>query len=320
MGVIFKRQSWWLDYRSNGRRYRQKVGPSKALADNAWAKVRTEIAENASGGQLKMLKKFFSGKLLHEITPLDIEKFKGVRIKEVSPATVNRGLARLKAMLNMAIRWKDFDGPNPMKEVRLFKEDNHKLRYLETYEIDELLSVSKGNIKAIITVAVYTGMRRSEILNLTWRDVDFKNNNIELLQTKSGKKRIIPMNRMVADALIGIKKHPKSAYIFHKRDGQPLKDIRSIFFLVLKKVGIKDFRFHDLRHTFASQLVMKGVDIFTVSQLLGHADIKTTLIYSHLSKDHKQRAVDSLLPKVDAIRTLTPESIIGPAEQELLTV
>ena len=84
----------------------------------------------ASGSQLKVLKKFFLGKFLNEITPLDIERFKGERIKEVSPATVNRGLARLKAALNMAIRWKDFDGPNPAREVKFFKEDNHKLRYL----------------------------------------------------------------------------------------------------------------------------------------------------------------------------------------------
>ncbi len=354
MGVVFKRQSWWLDYRFNGRRHRQKVGPSKTLADNAWAKVRTEIAENkfldikkekqvrfedfadkyldmhckvnhrnymrASGGQVSMLKKLFSGRFLNEITPLDIERFKGERIKDVSPATVNRGLARLKAMFNMATRWKDFDGSNPLKEVKFFKEDNHKLRYLEDHEIEKLIEVSKGNTRAIVIVAVYTGMRRSEILNLTWRDIDFNRNHIELLQTKSGKKRIINMNQRVVDALIGVRKHPKSQYVFCKRDGQPLKDIRSIFFLVLKKAGITEFRFHDLRHTFASQLAMKGVDIITIKELLGHADMKTTMIYAHLSKNHKQRAVDCLLPKVDTIRTLEQELATEPMEQELATV
>ena len=194
MSVVFKRGNYWLDYRHNGHRRRRKVGPYKALADNAWAKIRTEIAENkfldikkekrikfevfaanyfevhckvnqahagkASTTLIKALKRFFAGKYLHEITPLMIEKFKAERVREVSASTVNRGLTCLKTIYNKAIKWHDFDGHNPVREVRFLKEENHKLRYLEKEEIEKLIECATYQSKPLITIAVFTGMRR----------------------------------------------------------------------------------------------------------------------------------------------------------------
>src|SRR3989338_804885 len=236
MGVVQKRGNWWLDYRYNGRRYRKKVGPSKAVAKAAWAKIQIEIAENkfldvkreqrikledfadeyfelhckvnhrspesAAGSQIKVLKRFFPGKYLHEITPIEIEKFKAERVKEVSPATVNRALTCLKAIFNKSIKWRKFDGSNPVKEVKFFKEENHKLNYLEVEEIRRLILASQGAIKPVVIVALNTGMRRGEILGLKWQDIDFKQGIIELLKTKSGKKRMIPMNEDAKNTLI----------------------------------------------------------------------------------------------------------------------
>lgn len=342
--------AYYIDFYSKGRRVRERVGASKALAEAALCKRTTEVNENryldirrvskvrfedfadkyleghckvnhqayekASGSQLKMLKKSFSGKFLDEITPQDIEKYKGERIKKVTPATVNRCLARLKAMYNVAIKWKVFEGRNPVNDVKLYKEDNHQPRYLTKPELEKLLSVSNDKIKAIITVAVNTGMRRAEIFGLKWRDVNFQENFICLLKTKSGKKRYIPLNEVVKNALIAVRKHPQSDYIFHKDDGQPLKDIRSIFGLALERAGIKNCRFHDLRHTFASHLAMNGVDFITLRELMGHADLKTTLIYAHLSQDHKKRAVNSLCA-LTLPATTKPEAVEPVAEMEL---
>lgn len=342
MGVVFKRGNYWLDYRHSGHRYRKRVGPYKALADNAWAKIRTEMAENkfldvkkikqvrfeefadryfdlhckvnhrsaekAAGGQLKILKRFFTGKYLHEITPVMIERFKVERIKEkVCPATANRALTCLKALYNKAIKWKEFDGANPVNDVQFFKEENHKLRFLEKEEIAGVIQNSRGIIKPLVTIAVNTGMRRGELFGLKWRDIDFNHGLIHLLVTKSGKQRVIPMNDHVRNALLSIRKHDTSPYVFVRTDGDALKDVRRGFLSALTKVGIKDFRFHDLRHTFASQMAMSGVDLNTVRELLGHADLKTTLIYAHLSKDHRQRAVNLLGSRLEANPATTPE-------------
>ncbi len=352
MGVTFKRGNYWLDYRYNYRRYRKKVGPYKALADNAWAKIKTEIAENrfldvkrikqvrfgefaeeyfklhclvnhksaerSAGGRLKTLKAYWGQRYLNEITPVEIEKYKGARMGEVSPATVNRELAVLKAMFNKAIKWDKFDSTNPVKDVPFLREGNQRLRYLEKEEIAKLVQSSRGIIRPLVIMAVNTGMRRGELFGLKWKDVDLSQNLIHLLETKSGKKREIPINDNVRGALISIRKHPQSPYVFTKSNGSHIRDVRRAFKSALKKAGIKGFRFHDLRHTFASQLVMAGVDLNTVRELLGHADLKTTLIYSHLSKDHKQRAVNILCSGTgeSPVRTqpqASPEVVLEPA-------
>ncbi|MBU1913169.1 MAG: site-specific integrase [Candidatus Omnitrophica bacterium] len=104
---------------------------------------------------------------------------------------------------------------------------------------------------------------------------------------------------------ISVPKHTESPYVFCDKDGKPYHDIRKSFWTALKKSGILNFRFHDLRHTFASQLVMSGVDINTVRELLGHKDIRMTLRYSHLSQDYKRHAMGILERQMDTI--CTPE-------------
>ncbi len=116
------------------------------------------------------------------------------------------------------------------------------------------------------------------------------------------------MNEQVKTALIRVRKHPDTAYIFCNEKGVPVHDIRKSYSTALKKSGITNFRFHDLRHTFASQLVMSGIDLNTVRELLGHKDMTMTLRYSHLAQSHKQRAVDILGKKVDTFWALEQKS------------
>jgi integrase len=136
-------------------------------------------------------------------------------------------------------------------------------------------------------------MRKSEILNLKWVDVDLHNGIIHIPDSKSGERRDVPMSDILLGTLIELKKKAKLDCVFTTSKGKvrPIKDIRTIFSNALKKSGITNFRFHDLRHTFASYLVMNGVDLRTVQELLGHKDFSMTLRYSHLSPAHKKDAV-----------------------------
>jgi len=263
---------------------------------------------------IKILKRFFKGKYLFTITPKDIEYFKMRRLQEkvgklkesakedrrktISPATVNRELDVLSVIFNKAIVWGKLQ-VNPMKSVSSLKVPPGRTRFLEQEEINKLLSNCSGNLKAIVTVALFTGMRFGEIIGLKWHDIDFKRDIITLLNTKNGEKREVPMNSIVKNTLMGVRKQPESAYIFCYEGGNPVYDIRKSYSTALKNSGITNFRFHDLRHTFASQLVMSGIDLNTVRELLGHKDMTMTLRYSHLAQSHKQRAVDILGKKME---------------------
>ena len=332
---FLKNGNWYIDYYVNGRRRRERIGPSKKLAERVLGKRKAQVAENKfldvrkevrlkfevfadeflelhcklnnrswasyATGNLKVLKKHFSGQFLSEITALKVEQFKSDRSKEVTPATVNRSLTVLKSLFNRAIDWGRFRGENPVRKVKFFKENNERLRYLEKDEIVRLLAACHKHLKPIVVVALNTGMRRGEILTLQWSDCDFKRDIIYLKNTKNGEPREVPMNTQVKAALVAVKKHPRSDYIFYNKDGSRIQAVKRSFFTALTKSDINNFRFHDLRHTFASHLVMSGVDLNTVRELLGHKSIAMTLRYSHLSPDHKKRAVDVLSERMTVV-------------------
>lgn len=352
MAIRKRKKNYFIDYYANGRRIREQIGTSRVLAENTLRKRKLAIAENrfldvrkqqkikfedfadeyielylktnrkdwekSEIFNIRRLKKFFRGRYLYEITPIMVEKFKLERRKEVGPATTNRALSCLRAMINKAIQWGKCSGENPFKKgVKLFKENNTRLRYLEKKEIPELLKNCHGLLKPVVILALNTGMRRGEILSLKWKDIDFKRDIIYLYKTKNNEKREVPMNEYAKTALIRVRKNPRSAYIFCNNSGEPFRNLRKSFFTALKKSGIVNFRFHDLRHTFASHLVMSGVDLNTVRELMGHKSLDMTLRYSHLSPDHKKHAVDILGKRMDTFWTLEP---IEPKTKKKLSV
>ncbi len=175
-------------------------------------------------------------------------------------------------------------------------ENNRRLRYLTREEADRLIKACYETPKChhlapIVITALQTGMRRGEILRLKWDNVDFKNGYIYVEDSKNKTSRLIPMSQTLRQTLSNLPRHLSSPYVFWHDNGKPYDDIKHSFNKVLKRAGIKVFTFHDLRHTFASHLVMNGVDLMTVKELLGHKDIKMTMRYSHLSPDHKRVAV-----------------------------
>jgi integrase len=196
-------------------------------------------------------------------------------------------------MFNRAITWGKAK-ENPSRAVKLFKENNQRLRFLEQEKIPKLMSSYHEHLKPILILALNSVMRKSEILRLKWHDIDFKRDIIHIYDTKNGEEREVPLNPIAKKTLIAVPKHPESPYIFCNKKGESYGDIKKSFLTAIKKSGIINFHFHDLRHTFASQLVMAGVDLNTVRELLGHKSLDMTLRYSHLSPDHKKRAVDIL--------------------------
>ncbi len=238
------------------------------------------------------LKPFFAGKYLHEITPLDMEKYKRRSQSQVSNATVNREVACLKHIFTKAIEW-GMVQKNPGKKVKLLRERNTRLRYLDEKEIRKLHDACAEHLKPIVIVALNTGMRKEEILSLRWKNLDYRIRTISILDTKNGESREIPMNDIVYGTLLAAKK-TDSPWVFCKKNGERYGNVRKAFEGARKRAGIVDFRFHDLRHTFASHLVMAGVDLRTVQKLLGHKSFEMTLRYAHLSPEHKKAALDVL--------------------------
>lgn len=156
-----------------------------------------------------------------------------------------------------------------------------------------------------MTAALHTGFRASELRSLTWQDVDFRRRTITVRAgyAKNGESRTVPMNEVLTTTLKAVKLHNVDGErVFCSRQGTPYRSFRTAFERAACLAGVVDFTFHDLRHTFASRLVMAGMELPTVKELLGHKDISMTMRYAHLSSDHKQAAVKKL-EKVPTIFT-----------------
>ena len=223
----------------------------------------------------------------------------------VRPATINREVTLLKHLFSKAIEWGKCK-ENPAKKVKKLKGEVKRVRFLMPDEVQKLLSNCTEHLRPVVTVAVHTGMRRGELFGLKWAQLNFEHGIITLYDTKNGERRDIPMDETVKKTLKGMER--KSEYVFCNGRGEALVRVQRSFEGALKKSGIEDFHFHDLRHTFASNLVMAGEDLNTVRELLGHKDLTMTLRYAHLSPNHKTRAVNVL----DQIMSQNPPQRVIP--------
>jgi integrase len=247
---------------------------------------------------INTLNKYFSKKNLTDFTVLDIENMQSDIIRrELSTAYANRLTAILKRMFKKALEWELIDESvfKRISSVKLLRGEIKRLRYLTEEETERLINACNKEIRPIVITALNTGMRKSEIFNLTWDRVDLKNRIILLDKTKNGDRREIPINQTLLNTLSGIVRNIKTDYVFYNPETlKPYYDIKKGFAGALKKAHIIDFHFHDLRHTFASRLVMAGADLATIQKLLGHKTINMTLRYAHLSNVHLKDAVNLL--------------------------
>jgi integrase len=270
----------------------------------------------------------FGGRPITDITLAAVERFRGRRLLDgVAPATCNRDVARLRAVLSLAVRYGDLPA-HPLHGLRILKVDNTRVRFLSPQEEEALrralderqeemrekrdsfnawrvarrLPALPGKqlaftdwLKPLVLLAMNTGMRRGELFKLTWTDVELAEGliTVQPSSAKSGKRRHIPLSDEAAWVLSALQKQAHGTYVFHDR-GKPLATATTAWENLLERAGVANFRFHDLRHHFASRLVQAGADLNTVRELLGHGDLKMTLRYAHLAPHNRRRVVDLL--------------------------
>jgi len=218
--------------------------------------------------------------------------------------TINFEIDALRLMFNIAIKW-DYLKENPTRgAIKLKVDDAKPPRYLTSDECKRLLKASPTDLYPVYFTLLHTGMRKGEVEYLQWKDVDFNRDRIRIRRKenwipKSGE-RDVPMTDGLATLLIKLKKKSgrvnDSDYVFCLiESGHSRNRLRTELIKIAQRAGIDDLtKVHTLRHTFASHLMMSGVDLPTVQKLMGHSDIQTTMIYAHLAPDHLADAVNKL--------------------------
>jgi len=297
-----------------------------------WAESHLRTGKEAVRRMQTCFEEFENLKLT-ELSAWKIEKWRSLRLKKGNCAlTVNRSVSMLKASLSKAVEWGMIDA-HPLAKVKPLKVDSAaNIRFLSDIEektLRDTLDVRERQIreerrshnnwclsrgydvypdldqvtyadylKPMVLVSVNTGIRRGELFNLKWDNIDFARKilTIDGNTAKSGKTRHIPLNKEALETLRFWRSQTDklSALVFPNKDGTRFDNIRKCWEGLLDLAKIENFRWHDLRHHFASKLVMLGVDLNTVRELLGHGDIKMTLRYAHLAPKVKADAVAKL--------------------------
>lgn len=289
-------------------------------------------------GSVKRIKAAFADRLdkpLSELTAWVIEKWRSQRLKAgIADGTVNRELAGLKSALAKAVEWGAI-AANPLSPVKLRKVDNARVRYLSPAEEKRLRTAlakrdrdgiagrARGNahraergyellqaipaggyfdhLTPMVLLALNTGLRRGELVALDWGDINLRAKDllVRAAAAKSATSRHVPLNKEAVAILTRWQRQTGGeGRLFNVRD------VKTAWLALMKAAAVEGFNFHDLRHSFASKLVMAGVDLNTVRELLGHADLKMTLRYAHLAQEHKQSAVDKLVHSARSVRRL----------------
>ena len=272
-------------------------------------------------GSLACIEQYFHPDTpLSSITPRQVEAYRLSLIKMgLRPASINRRLSCLKHLFAKAVSWR-LMLENPASSVGLMRENNKRTRYLVDDEEARLLSFCKGRLRMIVRLAANTGLRKGELRALKWEDVDFKSGHIAVREPKNGEARFVPLNSSARGVLQEVVRDPASPYLFPGKGGG-LYNFRKSFETARRKAGIKNFRFHDLRHDFGSNLAMQGVDLNTIRELLGHKSLAMTLRYSHLSRKHMGLAVERLcdVPERGAAGDSFSEKSFGDVAQPRLS-
>jgi len=349
MGLYKRGQVWWMSFVYRGKHYRKSTETEdRKLAKRIYDTIKGQIAENRwipklpcedktfgemmdkyeaehvsqkrsmrqYKGYIKNLRPFFGDHLLSEITPSVVNEYKMKRRKDgVGPASINRELAILKNAFNIALKQWGWVRENPVTRIPMEKEPKDRVRYLTDQEFERLHNACPDWLKPIVLIARHTGMRKENILSLRWEQVDLFRRVIYLEHTKNDERLGIPLN----DTMMGLFKrlskvrHIKSSYVLCHKNGKRFIEVKTSFQAALREAEIEDFRFHDLRHCFASALVQRGVDLYQVQKLMGHKDGKMTQRYAHLAAENLRDAVlklDGAETKKDSVTNQSQSGVI----------
>jgi integrase len=324
-GTVYLRgRTWTIGYTVGHRRFREAIGTNRQMAEAVLKKrivqalegrhfnVRnegripfSEFAATYTERCISVLKsakterdrvqfwvREFGSRPIGQISRAELQSWQALKRQTCKPATVNRILCRLRHMFNRATDWELLD-QSPMKGIKFLLENNARLRYLTLEECQLLIDSCKApHLRAIVTIALHTGMRSGEIRNLQWRDLDFDTGFLIVRDSKNGETRHVPMDSTVVALLHKWPRTVGSDIVFTNAAGDRIGWMQHGFRKALRRAGLSDLHFHDLRHTFASQWMMAGGDLYVLRSILGHKSVAMTQRYAHLSPAYKRAMVD----------------------------
>lgn len=272
--------------------------------------------------ECKKLKEFFADQPLLAVSPEKCEEYKRWRLRQkkrcqkclngshtcnttVATSTVNRELTTLQRLFELAITNNKIKF-NPMKRVRKLKEPAARDRFLTENEKLRLMQAVSQNkhLRCIVPIALWTGWRKRQILSIRKRDLDFEHRWITICASKQSPARKIQASAPVWDILTELAEVADD-YLFTNNRGEPLGDFKAAWWNALKAAGIEDFHFHDLRHTFATDLLALGAGEFLIQTALGHKNLRTTKIYAHVQNRPLLDALEAVAAPRDTIFTPT---------------
>jgi len=333
MAGLYKRgKSWCIKYYLNGKPVRKAVSKDKKTAQEYKAQLEIQIARgmlnmpvrkysmdsfvqeylqysrtNKTPGAVKIdmqairsLNRILQPKTTNEISPATLERWKSVRANEVSPVAVNIELRQIKAMVHKGIQWsymnsKQIEGVNQLKVPKKLP------RFMSKDEITRLQTYTPNRWWDIFSFFILTGLRIGEFIHLKWDWVDFQKKTLTVMADsdwtpKDYESREIPLHSNLIEILVRLKKNRMGEYIFWSgiNSATLAARIGQKFSKYCKKAGIDHYRIHDLRHTFASHMVLNGADLMVVRDILGHSSVKTTEIYAHLYPSRHHEAIARL--------------------------
>ncbi len=316
MPVRKRGKKWMIDYYDpTGKRIRESFDKKKdaeaelgkrvsLIAEKRYLDVKKEynttlkqLVAKYTKNYTHPVKKYYCGNfmqhygpltLLARITYYELESYRNflrgkltIAGKVRKDSSVNREMSCVRHMFTKGVEWEMMDrSPFDKGKSLQLKENNQRCRYLKDDEIIQLIDACPSYMKPIVQCAVLSGMRKGEILSLKWSQI--RNGFIYLRKTKTKDPRQIPINNELHAVFRMIRKeqHLKSEYVF-TYNGKPLDNIKKGFKATAVRAGIQDFRFHDLRHTFASQVIMRGGSLKDVQELLGHKTMTMTVDFQN---------------------------------------
>lgn len=330
-----KNGRWYCRFQIRGKRYHQAVpeATDKKSAENAEIKIKAELlsgrydlVENKKErtffqvcdkfeeyaknnrknydkdkGMIKKLKNYYGDKLLSDFNPFVVESYRSKRKKEgMKPATINKEIGVLRRIFSIAMdnKWTDHN-PSVQRFIKPLAVANSNKKILTKDEEQALLNACCGDsayLKPIILCALHTGMRRSEILNLKWKNINLEKSLITILVQKNRKKSFIPISSTLKQELNNIWQNRKNDYVFiNPTTDKPYINIRKTYNKVLNAANITDFTFHCLRHTACTRMFELGISVDVVKEIMRHSDISITLeVYNHIHQERKIEAIQKL--------------------------
>jgi integrase/recombinase XerD len=352
MASLYKRNGsgiWWVRFQLNGTRVQRSSHTSKKAQalrflakameeerqrqEQGYKKVRFGVlCEEYSRQHLPILKSrtrdtyrghlaairahFGEDRYIDEVRKAHIAEFVG-HLKKTGrkPPTIRRYLATLSSLFAFAER-SGWLAQNPVThfDKRSLPEALPRTRFLTQAEYRRLLASAEPHLRPLIEMAVETGMRMGELFGLRWEQVHLERREVRLVVTKSNRPRVIPLSDRAVAILVASPRIAESPYVFtNPHTGKRYRKLWQSFRNACSRAGITDFRWHDLRHTFASWHVQSGTDLYRVSRMLGHSTLQMSARYAHLATEHLHQAVRDMATSMATVASdLSPR----PADEE----